>query len=237
MANRTNRAALILTGVLLLEAVSPSATLLGAKGTRTEARGLRGAVAAGSSPGSRRGHGDLPPGGQCRGFGVAMILAASVVEFNSFGFGARCPPSSIPPGEAGRLSERKHPLPPCGQHRMVPQAGIQVDSGDGFMPAGVCAVLAAVVLSLDRYGTLSFSQIVQGAIRLADGFPVDERLAPWRRPQGDREISGAKTFRREWPSSGAAFLHDGRVPEVGEVTRLPDLARTFRGWPQPRRER
>ncbi len=34
---------------------------------------------------------------------------------------------------------------------------------------------------------------------------------------------GAKTFRREWPSSGAAFLHDGRVPEVGEVTRLPDL--------------
>ena len=57
---------------------------------------------------------------------------------------------------------------------------------------------------------------------------MDER---WRKGVGRKETEkyrGPKTFRQEWPSSGAVLLHDGRVPEVGEVARNPDLARTFR---------
>ena len=212
-----------------MEAVSPSATLLGAKGTRTEARGLRGAVAAGHPLVAGVGMEIFHQGGNAVDSGVAMILAASVVEFNSFGFGGEMPTLIYSPRERRVVSVNGNTRSPRAANIVwFRKQGYEMIPGDGFLPAGVCAVLGAVVLSLDRYGTLSFSQIVQGAIRLADGFPVDER---WRRGVGRKETEkyrGAKTFRREWPSSGAAFLHDGRVPEVGEVTRLPDLARTFR---------
>ncbi len=229
MASRKTSAALILMGVLLVETVSPSGTLLGAKGTRSEARGLRGAVAAGHPLVAGVGMEIFHQGGNAVDSGVAMILAASVVEFNSFGFGGEMPTLIYSPRERRVVSVNGNTRSPrAASIEWFRQQGYRLIPGDGFMPAGVCAVLAAVVLSLDRYGTLSFSQIVQGAIRLADGFPVDER---WRRGVGRKETEkyrGPKTFRREWPSSGAAFLHDGRVPEVGEVTRLPDLARTFR---------
>src|SRR5262249_51874470 len=35
-------------------------------------------------------------------------------------------------------------------------------------------------------------------------------------------------FRDVWPSSGAVYLPGGRLPEVGELLKNPDLGRTFR---------
>ena len=87
MASQRISTTLVLMGVLLLETISPSGALLGAKGTRTEARGLRGAVAAGHALVAGVGMEIFHQGGNAVDSGVAMILAASVVEFNSFGFG------------------------------------------------------------------------------------------------------------------------------------------------------
>ena len=45
---------------------------------------------------------------------------------------------------------------------MIPGDGWRLDitgTGDGFMPAGVRAVLDALVNMLDRFGTMSFTEI------------------------------------------------------------------------------
>ena len=228
MTKRRSMTALVSTGVLVVAIASPGDILWGGKGTRTEVRGLRGAVAAGHHLVADVGMEIFKQGGNAVDSGLAMLLAASVVEFTSYGFGGEMPTLIYSPRERRVVAVNGNTrAPKAATIKWFREQGYKLIPGDGFMPAGVCAVLAAIVLSLDRYGTLSFSEIAQGAIRLAEGFPVNER---WRRGVGRKETEksrGAKTFREKWPSSAAVLLDDGRVPEVGEVTRNPDLARTF----------
>src|SRR4051795_2408952 len=74
--------------------------------------------------------------------------------------------------------------------------------------------------ALEEFGTLSLSDALQGAIRLADdGFVVDETF---RQQTADNE----EKFRRFEPSA-ELFLPNGAPPEVGSVFRNPDLARTY----------
>src|SRR3954447_14318376 len=74
--------------------------------------------------------------------------------------------------------------------------------------------------ALEEFGTLSLSDALQGAIRLADdGFVVDETF---RQQTADNEDK----FRRFQPSA-ELFLPGGALPEVGSVFRNPDLARTY----------
>ena len=215
--------------IALVGMASPDRLLWGAKGTRTEARGLRGAVAAGHALVADVGMEIFKQGGNAVDSGLAMVLAASVVEFNSFGFGGEMPTLIYSPRERRVVALNGNTRAPRAANiGWFREQGYKLVPPDGFMPAGVCAVLGATVLALDRYGTLSFANIARGAIGLADGFPADER---WVRGVGRKETAkyrGPKNFRQEWPSSGAVFLDNGRVPKVGEVIRLPDLARTFR---------
>ncbi len=214
----------------MVDLACPDDVLFGGKGTRSEVLGLRGVVVAGHYLVADVGMEILKKGGNAIDSGLAMVLAASVVEFNQYGFGGEVPTLIYSPRERRVVAINGNTRAPrAATIEWFRKQDYQMIPGDGFMPAGVCAVLAAVVLMLDRYGSLSFSEIVEGAIRLAEGFPVDER---WQKALGKDESTGhfhsAKTFREEWPSSGAVLLHKGRIPEVGEVMRNPDLACTFR---------
>src|SRR5262249_31680659 len=73
---------------------------------------------------------------------------------------------------------------------------------------------------LREYGTKSFGEVVQPAIELADGWPIDELR--WN------YIERTQKFMIRWPSSQKVFLPGGRVPQPGEIFRQPDLARTLR---------
>lgn len=102
----------------------------------------------------------------------------------------------------------------------------------GVLSAGPCAAPDALLTTLDRFGTLSFAQVVQPALELAEGgFPMHKAL---RGPApaymlADFSIAGnANHFRQSWPSSAKVYLPGDHVPEVGEVFRNPDLGRTFR---------
>ena len=201
---------------------TPDNVLVGGPGTRMEVRGLHGAVAAGHYLVADIGLDILKKGGNAIDAGVAMVLAASVVEFHSYGFGGEVPTLIY--------SARDRKVVAINGNTRAPQAAsidwfrqrdYKLIPGDGLLPAGVCAVLGALVLTLDRFGSLSFAEIAEGAIRLADGFAVEQR---WRGAVASNE----KRFREEWPSSAQVFLPEGRLPEVGEVMRQPDLVRTFR---------
>jgi gamma-glutamyltranspeptidase/glutathione hydrolase len=77
-------------------------------------------------------------------------------------------------------------------------------------------------IALARFGTMSFAQILQPAIDLAEnGFPMYDQLH-------NIIAEKARLYTESYASSGEVFLPNGRVPEVGEVFRNPDIARALR---------
>lgn len=103
---------------------------------------------------------------------------------------------------------------------------------NGVEAAGACGAPDALLGVLRRFGTLSFRQVVEPALELAEGgFPLHHALcgpAP-AYMRMDFSIAGnAKRFRSQWPSSAKVYLPQGRLPDVGDILKNPDLGRTFR---------
>jgi gamma-glutamyltranspeptidase/glutathione hydrolase len=92
-------------------------------------------------------------------------------------------------------------------------------------PGGLLTMLA-------EYGTLSLSEVLAPAIRLADGYPIEAQTA--------NAIERSKARIKEWKSSRAVFLpHAGRsreAPEPGEMFVQKDLAATLRRLVEAERE-
>ena len=81
-----------------------------------------------------------------------------------------------------------------------------------------------ILLMLREYGTLSLAEVLQPAIDLADGYPIDAETAD--------NIERWKAKLGEWPYSKQTMLpHAGKdraAPRAGEIFRQPDLAATLR---------
>src|SRR5437588_860074 len=90
----------------------------------------------------------------------------------------------------------------------------------GPLAATVPAVLDACVVALDQFGTKSLGEVMQPAIELADGFPIDELRVQYIKTR-------APVF-SHWPDAKRIFLPNGQVPKVGDVFVQADLARTLR---------
>jgi gamma-glutamyltranspeptidase/glutathione hydrolase len=98
--------------------------------------------------------------------------------------------------------------------------GILPDS-DGLLAGGIPGVVDAWYTILDHWGTMSFEQVLQPAIDLAEnGFPLSERLS--------RIIAESQKKIRKYPTTAKIYLPDGRAPKAGEIFRNPDLARTLK---------
>ncbi len=76
--------------------------------------------------------------------------------------------------------------------------------------------------ALARFGTMSFAQVLNPAIELAEnGFPVYEEL--------HQSLTANKLKYTElYPTTGEIYCSNGRVPETGEVLRNPDWANVLR---------
>jgi gamma-glutamyltranspeptidase/glutathione hydrolase len=191
-------------------------------GRRVEVLGRRAALAVGHHFVGNAGMEVLRQGGNAIDAGVAMILAANVVEFTSCGFGGEVPTLIYSARDRQVSSVNGNTRAPLAATRAwFRQRGYRLIPPDGFLPAGVPAVLATVVLMLRRWGRLDFGAVARPAIDLAgEGFPVDQRWLT-----GVRACAGR--FREEWPTSADLFLPGGAVPEVGDLWRNPALGRTL----------
>jgi gamma-glutamyltranspeptidase/glutathione hydrolase len=95
----------------------------------------------------------------------------------------------------------------------------------GAMPKGllrtvVPAAPAAWIKALAEFGTMSFSDVAEGAIRFArDGFPMHPLMA--------EVIASHEDDYRRWPSTSAIYLPNGRPPRAGELFVQADLARNL----------
>ena len=78
--------------------------------------------------------------------------------------------------------------------------GVDLIPGDGYIPACVPAVVGTWALALARFGTMSFSQILQPAIELCEqGFPIHHELS--------RNLkSSASKFTEQYPSVNSHYL-------------------------------
>jgi gamma-glutamyltranspeptidase/glutathione hydrolase len=91
---------------------------------------------------------------------------------------------------------------------------------DGLLSGTVPGAIDAWYILLDRWGTMSFAQVLEQAINLAEnGFPIGNLMA--------HTIETSQKIRK-YPSSAKVFLPNGRVPQQGEIFRNPDLARTLK---------
>ncbi len=88
---------------------------------------------------------------------------------------------------------------------------------NGPLAAAIPGEIAGLEHLAVNYGNLPLAESLEPAIRIArEGFPVYTKLHGML---GYKE----KVLRR-WPAASSTFLPDGKVPEMGQIIKLPDLA-------------
>ncbi len=193
-------------------------------------RGLHEMVAAANNLEVEAGMRMLAQGGNAVDAGVAATLTATVTEQSRVGLGGEIPilikmkdkpviaisGVGVAPAKAtvelfqNRTAEAWEqpghiaPIPAIG-----PKAALTPGLFDGLL------------LALEKYGTLSFAQVVAPAIEHADeGFPIGEEFAEF--------LGELQQYHAMWPASLKFFYPNGTAPKRGELVKMPALAATFR---------
>src|SRR5437870_1189464 len=101
--------------------------------------------------------------------------------------------------------------------------GGKLPVNDSLLSGTVPGCIDAWYILLDRWGTMSFAQVLSEAIGLAEnGFPIGDNFAHrFTVPSSDKKL-------HKYPTSVKLYYSNGRAPQAGEIFRNPDLARTLR---------
>jgi len=209
---------------------------------RPVVRGKRGVVAGGSPLSVEAGLRILQHGGNSVDAGVATILAASVIEFSHFSFGGEVPILIKLKGQKVVVIEGMGQAPmkatreffvnhvQDGAPTSTTMAGAKrggLIPSTGPLAATVPGVLDACVVALDHFGTKTLAEVMEPAIQLADGFPLDELRVSY--------IKSRSPIFSQWPDAKRIFLPNGEVPKPGDIFVQADLARTLRAIVQAER--
>jgi len=187
--------------------------------TRPVIMGTRGVVASGHYLATAAGFRIMEQGGNAIDAAAAMCFCLNLLEPQSNGIGGEVPTLIYSARERKAVaisgmgwSPKELTIDWCRDN------GIDLIPGDGYLPACVPAVVDTWATAVARYGNLSFSQVLQPAVELAeDGFPMYETLE-----------SSFDKFNQRYPTTAEVYYPGGRVPETGEVWRNPDFAATLR---------
>jgi len=185
---------------------------------RPEILGTHGIVAAGRHFSVAAGVQILRQGGNATDAGVATVFAASVVEISHFGFGGEVP-TMIYDAKTRQVYviNGQGPAPKAATPALFKDKG-KVDA-NGPLGATLPAVMDAMAIALERFGTMRLEQVMAPAIELADGFPMYAFL---------RDFLVSNRQRTEAYTWGHLYYAGGTIPDVGEVFRQPNLAKTLR---------
>ncbi len=102
--------------------------------------------------------------------------------------------------------------------------GMRFPPESGPLAAITPGTPGGLMVMLAEYGKLSLREVLEPAIRMADGYPIEEETA--------NSIERNKGWLKQWRYSRAVMLpHAGEAreaPEAGEIFRQPELAATLR---------
>jgi gamma-glutamyltranspeptidase/glutathione hydrolase len=158
------------------------------------------------------------------------VLAAAVTEEDHFSMGGEMPvliklhgkPAvavsgvGVSPAKATIEFFKTRPLEPDETNDRKPPI-----PAHGILATTTPGMFDGAMLALEKFGTMSFSQVAAPAIELADGFPTTEVFAD------TLQVSAQGMLR--WPLSVKYFFNvNGRLPLRGEIFHQPDLAKTLR---------
>ena len=146
--------------------------------TRPVVMGTRGVVTAGHYLAAAAGFRIMEQGGNAIDAAAAMCICLNLLEPQSCGIGGEVPTLVYSAKDRKTYavsgmgwSPQEFSIDWCRDN------GIDLIPGDGYLPMTVPAVVDTWALALSRFGTMSYAQVLQPAIRLAeDGFPVYQKL-------------------------------------------------------------
>ncbi len=227
--------------LLVAVAVFVSSPMTNAATLKPLVAGKRGVVAAGHPLVAEAGLRILEKGGNAVDAGVATVFAAAVVEMGGFGAGGECPilirlkgGSPVAINGAGIAPELAtvefYKQLKSDDPRVAEVASISHGTIPAYGPlsAIVPSAIDSLLVALEKYGTLSFAEVIQPATELAEGCPIDPRFA--------RGLERYKSIIEKWPTSKAVCLPGGRAPQAGEIFVQADLARTLRSMAEAERQ-
>ena len=213
--------------------------LVGNAGARTlkpVVQGRRGVVTAGNPLAAEAGYRMFQKGGNAVDAGVAAVFAAALVEQMSFGMGGESPILIRLSGKpvvaidgtgwapTGATAEYYRSVKSDDPRRVdditIPGGKPGIIPSHGPLSAIVPGAIDGLISALRQGGHLSFREVIQPAIELAQGFPIDERLA--------RAIEHSQRTLEKWPDSAQVFLPNGKPPKEGDVLVQTNLANTFK---------
>ncbi len=160
----------------------------------------------------------LENGGNAADAGVATGICINVLQPGSTHFGGvapiiYCPGTGAPVETVSGL----------GRWPRAASLDYFKKRHSGDLPPGILRTIMpaspdAWLTALARFGTMTFEQVIQPALDLAEnGHPVDDQFHAF--------ASGALG---DAPSTAAVFNPCGHIPQIGEIFFQKDLANTFR---------
>ncbi len=191
--------------------------------TRPVIQGTRGVVTAGHYLATAAGFRMLEQGGNAVDATAAMVFALCLLEPHNDGLGGEVPTLiySAKEKKVYALSGQG-----CAPEEMTIQwfrrNQIDLIPGDGLLPAQVPAVVGTMAEALARFGTMTFEQVLQPAIELAEeGFPMYPALR-------EQLLLHAERYQKDYPSTAKLYLREGQPPAVGELFSNEEWAGVLR---------
>lgn len=184
---------------------------------RPEVPGANGLVTAGHPLAATAGLKVLMNGGNAADASVATLAVLNVVRPQMSGAGGNGFFTYY-----DRATGRVRSLNATGAAPAALDAGdTEAEALNKGIKAGVVpGLFGAWIALLQDYGTRSLAAVLAPAIEYAkNGHPIEASVV--------RSIESSEALFRQFPSSAAMFLPEGRAPKTGEVVRMPALARTF----------
>jgi gamma-glutamyltranspeptidase/glutathione hydrolase len=184
----------------------------------------KAAIASAHYLATQAGHEVLAKGGNAFDAAIAVSAVLAVVEQTSCGIGGGGFYLLRRASDGFETMVDSREMAPGEAHKdMYLNADGSVNrrlAVTGPLAAGIPGEVAGWEHIAKHYGKLPLADNLQPAIRIAkEGFPVYTKFYGM--------LSRAEKTIRQWPAGAEAFLPDGKVPEMGQVIKLPDLAQVL----------
>ena len=188
--------------------------------------GRHGAIATHHYLSAMAGIDMLKDGGTAVDAAVAACFVEGVVNPQMHTIGGEIPMLIWQPGMTQPICINGNMVAP---ERATPEAfkdlGYDKIPPEGVFAAGVPGAFGALIEALDRYGRLSFADVIAPALELARyGFPAHSGLL---RQHKFGIADNAEHFRTEWHGTRDVYLPNDELPVEGQIIRNTDLADTY----------
>jgi gamma-glutamyltranspeptidase / glutathione hydrolase len=225
MSRRFNLSAMSAVAFVLLLALIPQTLAQTAdfgQTMRPVIRGRQAAVASMKAEATEAARRILDAGGNAFDAAVGGQAALGVTDFSLNGLGSDAVLLVYDARDKKVYSVNAEPRAPklATIEWYQKNNGGKIPESDGLLSGGLPGVVDAWYTLLDRWGTMSFAQVLQPAIDLAEnGFPLSEYGASY--------IAESKKILK-YPTTVKIYLPNGQPPKAGQILKNPDLARTLR---------